>query len=163
MANDGLFADVRDKLLETLDTDEALTAWLTAHNGHKYFCRPTDKLALDLVALNCPAIIIKPAGTILGYATNAWMQAILRFRITLASKKQDSDDLHDLLWLVTQCLVKEKLAYPPLGISEVFWMGFMPSNVVPAHEDQAMQEAGVMWQEAIEVTIYLRYDPQAEP
>ena len=77
MANDGLFADVRDKLLETLDTDEALTAWLTAHNGHKYFCRPTDKLALDLVALNCPAIIIKPAGTILGYATNAWMQAIL--------------------------------------------------------------------------------------
>jgi hypothetical protein len=161
MTNDGLFADVRDAFLNALDTDSALTAWLAARNGHKYFCRPADKLVPDLVGLNCPAVIVKPLGSVLTQPTNAWTGALMRFRVTLVSKQKDSDELHDLAWHVTQCLLKEKLASPPFGKEQVYWIGFDPTNITPAHEDQAMDEAGVKWLEAIDAMIYMRFSSQA--
>ena len=145
MPNDGYYANVLDGVTGTLDDYAALTTWLTARNGMKYYFRSTDKIPKSLSGMLRPALIVRVARVVPRFSDGLQMRIALPVEIELQTEDRDQRNLLDFIWHVTMALAKETPRVGAFGLTYV--MGFtMPEfEIAPDLRDLESVFSDAKW------------------
>ena len=149
------FDTVNDAVADLLEDDTAISTFMAENRGHFLLSRSTDKRVQDPTGRDCPFLKLQPEGGSGVRVTNQRQRVALRFKVLLASGARAPGAALTLFQYVTDCIEAEDLESAPLGISDVFAISWEPSNILAAHENPLLDEAGVQWEQALSIVVLM--------